>query len=89
MRRQRRRPEVSRGTHGRRVPSRSVPHETDEVALFVGAAPVDAEVMLDEEHDRYVWATLDEARERCLPAIVTRALLLGDEWVTRAGERRR
>lgn len=45
-----------------------------EWALFVAHASVDAEVMLDPEHDAFVWLTLEAACERCLPAAVADGL---------------
>ena len=48
-----------------------VPVDTSgEWAIFHAEAPADAEVVLDAEHDRYEWVTLDEACRRCLPAVV-------------------
>jgi 8-oxo-dGTP pyrophosphatase MutT (NUDIX family) len=42
----------------------------DEIAVFVAEAPRDAEVVLDHEHDRFAWVGAEEARRRCLPALV-------------------
>jgi 8-oxo-dGTP pyrophosphatase MutT (NUDIX family) len=46
----------------------------DEVALFHAEAPGDAVVRLDHEHDRFEWLPLEEATERCLPAVVGETL---------------
>jgi 8-oxo-dGTP pyrophosphatase MutT (NUDIX family) len=43
---------------------------TSDWAVFVAEATGEAEVRLDEEHDRFEWLSLDEAIERCLPAQV-------------------
>jgi 8-oxo-dGTP pyrophosphatase MutT (NUDIX family) len=53
-------------------------HLTDDVALFVAEAPADAEIVLDAEHDRYEWVTLEEGVRRCLPAVVGKALRIAD-----------
>jgi 8-oxo-dGTP pyrophosphatase MutT (NUDIX family) len=47
-----------------------IAEEGVEWALFVAKAPPEAEVVLDDEHDRFVWAPLDEAIARCLPRAV-------------------
>jgi len=41
-----------------------------ELAFYVAEAPAGAEVVLDHEHDRFEWVDVDEARRRCLPAMV-------------------
>jgi len=64
-------------------------HETDDVALFVAEAAAGARVVLDAEHDRFEWMTLEAARARCLPAIVGRGLELADEWAARGSDARR
>ena len=53
-------------------------HLTDDVALFAAEAPADAEIVLDAEHDRYEWVTLEEGVRRCLPAVVGKALRIAD-----------
>ena len=35
--------------------------------VFAAAAPAEAKVTLDEEHDRYAWLTLEEALSRTAP----------------------
>jgi 8-oxo-dGTP pyrophosphatase MutT (NUDIX family) len=40
---------------------------TEDVALYVAEAPPDAEVVLDDEHDRFVWMSLEDAVRTCLP----------------------
>jgi 8-oxo-dGTP pyrophosphatase MutT (NUDIX family) len=45
-----------------------------DVALYVAEAPPDADVVLDEEHDRYRWLPLDEAVRMCLPPEVGASL---------------
>jgi ADP-ribose pyrophosphatase YjhB (NUDIX family) len=39
-------------------------------AVFTAEAPRDAEVILDDEHDRYEWLPLEGACARCLPVQV-------------------
>jgi predicted metal-dependent hydrolase/8-oxo-dGTP pyrophosphatase MutT (NUDIX family) len=38
--------------------------------VYAAKAPQDADVVLNEEHDRFRWAPADEAERLCLPAIV-------------------
>jgi len=64
-------------------------HETDGVALFVAEAPNGARIVLDAEHDRFEWVTLEEAVARCRPAIVGRGLELADVWAERGASDRR
>jgi ADP-ribose pyrophosphatase YjhB (NUDIX family) len=45
-----------------------------EWSLFVADAPEDAQVVLDDEHDRYEWLALEEACARCTPALVAEAI---------------
>jgi hypothetical protein len=66
-----------------------LPHETDGVALFVAEAPGGAQIVLEAEHDRFEWVTLDEGLARCLPAIVGRGLELADAWAERGASDRR
>jgi 8-oxo-dGTP pyrophosphatase MutT (NUDIX family) len=40
-------------------------------ASFWAEAPIDAEVVLSSEHDRYEWVSLEEAVRRCQPMIVS------------------
>ncbi|MBD0331006.1 MAG: NUDIX domain-containing protein [Thermoleophilia bacterium] len=47
---------------------------SDEWTLFVAQAPPEAEIRLDAEHDRYLWASLEEACRRCLPRVVAEQL---------------
>ncbi|MFL5936546.1 MAG: NUDIX domain-containing protein [Gaiellaceae bacterium] len=42
----------------------------DDWPLFAAEAPPDAEVRLDDEHDRYEWLSLEDAAARCFPAFV-------------------
>jgi 8-oxo-dGTP pyrophosphatase MutT (NUDIX family) len=47
---------------------------TEAVALFAAEAPADAEVVLEPEHDRFEWLSLEEAVTRCLPPVVGEGL---------------
>ena len=40
---------------------------TDAWAVFIAEAASDSDVALDAEHDRFLWATVDEAVAKCLP----------------------
>jgi 8-oxo-dGTP pyrophosphatase MutT (NUDIX family) len=54
---------------------------SDEWAVFVAEAPRHALVVLDDEHDRFVWLPAAEAAAKCLPPLVGRTLLAVDEWL--------
>jgi 8-oxo-dGTP pyrophosphatase MutT (NUDIX family) len=43
---------------------------SDEVVLYVAEAPTDVELVLDAEHDRFDWRSLEEAVRSCLPTSV-------------------
>jgi 8-oxo-dGTP pyrophosphatase MutT (NUDIX family) len=43
---------------------------SQDVALYVAEAPTDAQVMLDAEHDTFLWLPVEEAVKKCLPAQV-------------------
>lgn len=47
---------------------------SDEVALYTAELAVDAEVVLDAEHDRATWLPIDEAVRLCLPPRVAECL---------------
>jgi 8-oxo-dGTP pyrophosphatase MutT (NUDIX family) len=47
---------------------------SEDVALYVAQAPPDAEVLLDDEHDVFLWLPLEEALPRCLPSVVAAGL---------------
>jgi 8-oxo-dGTP pyrophosphatase MutT (NUDIX family) len=53
------------------------PH--DDWALYVVDAPMDAEVVLDAEHDAYRWVSLEEAVELCRPDKVAALLRAASE----------
>jgi hypothetical protein len=40
---------------------------SEDVAHYVARAPSNAKIVLDDEHDRFVWLPLEEALPRCLP----------------------
>lgn len=42
----------------------------EQWAVYIAEAPADAEVVLDAEHDRFRWASAEEAARVCLPATV-------------------
>jgi 8-oxo-dGTP pyrophosphatase MutT (NUDIX family) len=54
---------------------------SEDVALFVAEAPPDAEVVLDDEHDRFLWLPLEEALPKCLPPVVASGLANAAAWV--------
>jgi 8-oxo-dGTP pyrophosphatase MutT (NUDIX family) len=55
----------------------------EDWAVFATEAPVDAEVVLDDEHDRFRWVTAAEAVGLCLPASVGESVATVDAWLTK------
>jgi len=66
------------------VPMEPVEHITDAVALFVAEAPADAKLVLEPEHDRFEWVSIEEACDRCLPAVVATGLRRVHDHLARA-----
>ncbi|MBA2361295.1 MAG: NUDIX domain-containing protein [Actinobacteria bacterium] len=54
---------------------------SEDVALYVAQAPSDARVVLDDEHDRFVWLPLAEAVARCLPPEVGAGIANAAAWL--------
>jgi 8-oxo-dGTP pyrophosphatase MutT (NUDIX family) len=54
---------------------------SEDVALYVAQAPQDAEVVLDDEHDRFVWLPLEDALPKCLPPAVASGLANAAAWI--------
>lgn len=54
---------------------------SEDVVLYVAQAPQDAEVVLDDEHDRFVWLPLEEALPKCLPPVVASGLANAAAWL--------
>ena len=54
---------------------------SEDVALYVAQAPQDARIVLDDEHDRFVWLPLEEALPKCLPPAVASGLANAAAWV--------
>jgi len=54
---------------------------SEDVALYVAQAPPDAEVLLDDEHDSFVWLPLEEALPKCLPPVVASGLANAAAWI--------
>jgi predicted metal-dependent hydrolase/ADP-ribose pyrophosphatase YjhB (NUDIX family) len=46
----------------------------EDWAVYAAEAPPDAEVLLNDEHDRYRWVSAAEAERLCLPAMVGRSI---------------
>lgn len=68
---------------GLELPLEAVPEaaSSDDVALFVAECPAELHVVLDEEHDRFAWVSLEEAVSRCLPTQVASALVQAGAWL--------
>ena len=62
---------------------------SEDVALYVAQAARDDGVVLDAEHDRFEWLSLDAALERCLPPVVAEGLARAAAWLDAADDRRR
>lgn len=56
-----------------------------DVALYVAEAPLDAEVVLDHEHDRILWLPLEESVRKCLPPVVGAGLVSASAWLDANG----
>jgi 8-oxo-dGTP pyrophosphatase MutT (NUDIX family) len=54
---------------------------SEDVAIYVAEAPPDVEVVLDDEHDRYLWLSLEEALPKCLPQVVASGLANAAELI--------
>jgi predicted metal-dependent hydrolase/8-oxo-dGTP pyrophosphatase MutT (NUDIX family) len=52
--------------------------------VYMAEAPMDVEVTLDEEHDRFRWVPVDEAERFCLPSLVGRSIRAVDAWLASA-----
>jgi 8-oxo-dGTP pyrophosphatase MutT (NUDIX family) len=62
------------------VPARGASASAD-VALYVARAAAGDAVVLDAEHDRFEWLSLDDAIERCAPAVVAQGLASAAAWL--------
>jgi predicted metal-dependent hydrolase len=54
----------------------------EDWAVFSAEAPVDAEIVLDQEHDRFRWVSAGDAARICLPAAVGRSVAAVDAWLS-------
>jgi 8-oxo-dGTP pyrophosphatase MutT (NUDIX family) len=68
---------------GLALPFQAIPEAavSEDVALYVAEAPPVVEVVLDHEHDAFVWLTLDEAVAKCLPAEVGTCIKNAAAWL--------
>jgi 8-oxo-dGTP pyrophosphatase MutT (NUDIX family) len=55
----------------------------EDWAVFAAEAPVDAEVVLDDEHDGFRWVTATEAARLCLPSSVGRSVTAVEAWLSK------
>ena len=53
----------------------------EDWAIYVAEAPLDAQVVLDAEHDRHEWLSLEDAVLRCLPEQVAATVAAAEEWL--------
>lgn len=56
---------------------------SEDVSLYVAEAPPEALVVLDEEHDCFLWLPLEDAVEKCLPAAVGAGIRNVAAWLDR------
>ena len=54
---------------------------SDNVAQYVARAAPGEAIVLDVEHDGFEWLSLDDALERCLPAVVAEGLANAAAWL--------
>lgn len=54
---------------------------SEDVALYAAEAPLDAEVVIDDEHDRFLWLPLADALPKCLPPVVASGLANAAAWI--------
>lgn len=58
---------------------------SEDVAVFVAHAPPESGIVLDAEHDRFVWLPLEEALPKCLPGVVASGLADAAAWIDAHG----
>jgi 8-oxo-dGTP pyrophosphatase MutT (NUDIX family) len=65
------------------LPSTAAPEvaASDDVAYYLVRVPSDTEVVLDEEHDRFLWLPLEDALSKCLPPVVASGLAKVAAWI--------
>src|SRR5213083_94412 len=54
---------------------------SNEVALYVVQVAQDAEVVLDDEHDQFLWLSLEDALPKCLTSMVASGLANAAAWI--------
>jgi hypothetical protein len=54
---------------------------SEDVALYAAEAPLHAEVVVDDEHDRSLWLPLADALPKCLPPLVASGLANAAAWI--------
>jgi 8-oxo-dGTP pyrophosphatase MutT (NUDIX family) len=64
------------------LPLKRIEPLDEEVALYLGEAPVGADVVLDPEHDAFRWLPLVEAASLCLPVRVAHGLRYAAAFLT-------
>jgi 8-oxo-dGTP pyrophosphatase MutT (NUDIX family) len=67
------------------VPARGAA-ATEYVAVYVAQAAPDDRVVLDAEHDRFEWLSLEAALDRCLPPVVAEGLARAAAWLDAADD---
>jgi 8-oxo-dGTP pyrophosphatase MutT (NUDIX family) len=67
---------------GLTLPLTSLDHSvTEDVALYVARAPMDANIVLDDDHDRLLWLPIEEALPKRLPPVVGAMLSTAAGWI--------
>jgi 8-oxo-dGTP diphosphatase len=61
------------------------PHGTEDWYVYISEARVADQIVLGLEHDRYEWASLEEAVRRCQPEKVSSAIQRAAEGLTNIG----
>jgi 8-oxo-dGTP pyrophosphatase MutT (NUDIX family) len=56
---------------------------SDDVVLYVAEASLDSDIVLDDEHDRFLWLPLGEALPKCQPPTVATGLASAGDRIER------
>ena len=68
---------------GLELPAARTELGTEDWVVFSAEASVDAEIVLDQEHDRFRWVSAADAARLCLPASVGRSVAVVDAWLSK------
>jgi 8-oxo-dGTP pyrophosphatase MutT (NUDIX family) len=66
---------------GLELPVTRIAGGNEDWPAYAAEAPPDAEILLNEEHDRFRWLSAEEAERVCLPMLVGRSIRETDAWL--------